>query len=113
MRNSQTVEIQLWSAKRLFASLQGEKIDLVKIDVEGHEATVLTACQADLGRLRPRAILFEDHAQSAAPEGSIGHIFRSIGFRVFGVKKRLTRLESVSIFTASDCVYNDYLAVPA
>ena len=76
-RNSRTVEIQLWSAKRLFASLQGEKIDLVKIDVEGQEEVVLKACQADLNRLRPRAIFFEDHTQSSAPDGSIGRIFRS------------------------------------
>jgi FkbM family methyltransferase len=110
--NSHTVEIQLWSAKRLFASLQGEKIDLIKIDAEGHEETILKACQAELNRLRPRAIFFEDHTQSSAPDGSIGRIFSSIGYRVLGVKKRLTRLEFVSISTARDCVYNDYLALP-
>lgn len=111
-KNKHTVEIQLWSAKRLFASLQGEKIDLVKIDVEGHEETVLKASQEDLNRLRPRAIFFEDHAQSAAPDGPIGRIYRSIGYQVFGVKKRLTRLDFVSIHAAKDCIYNDYLAVP-
>ena len=111
-KNKHTVEIQLWSAKRLFASLQGEKIDLVKIDVEGHEETVLKASQEDLNRLRPRAIFFEDHAQSAAPDGPIGSIYRNIGYQVFGVKKRLTRLDFVSIHAAKDCIYNDYLAVP-
>jgi FkbM family methyltransferase len=111
-KNKHTVEIQLWSAKRLFASLQGEKIDIVKIDVEGHEETVLKASQEDLNRLRPRAIFFEDHAQSAAPDGPIGRIYRSIGYQVFGVKKRLTRLDFVSIHAAEDCIYNDYLAVP-
>jgi FkbM family methyltransferase len=110
-RNSHTVEIQLWSAKHLFASLEDEKIDLVKIDVEGHEETVLKACQPALNRLRPRAIFFEDHTRSSAPDGSIGRIFRSIGYQVLGVKKRLTRLEFISISTARDCVYNDYLAV--
>jgi FkbM family methyltransferase len=111
-QNSRTVEIQLWSAQRLFASLQDEKIDLIKIDVEGYEETVLKACQAEFNRLRPRAIFFEDHTQSSAPDGSIGRIFRNIGYRVLGVKKRLTRLEFVSISTARDCVCNDYLAVP-
>jgi FkbM family methyltransferase len=111
-RNSHSVMVELWSTRRLFASLQGEKIDLVKIDVEGHEATVLKACETHFGRVRPRAILFEDHTQSAAPDGSIGQIFERIGYRVFGVKKHLTRLEFVSITTASDCAYNDYLAVP-
>ena len=111
-RNNHTVEIQLWSAKRLFASFQGEKIDLVKVDVEGYEETVLKACQAELNQLRPRAIFFEDQTQSSAPDGSIGRIFRSIGYRVLGVKKHLTSLEFISISTTRDCVYNDYLAVP-
>jgi len=111
-QNDYTVEIQLWSAQRLFASLKGERIDLVKIDVEGHEETILKACQDELNRLRPRAILFEDHTQSSAPDGSIGCIFRSIGYRVLGVKKHLTRLEFVPISTALDCVCNNYLALP-
>jgi FkbM family methyltransferase len=112
-RNSHSVMVELWSTRRLFASLQGEKIDLVKIDVEGHETTVLKACETHFGQVRPRAILFEDHTRSAAPDGSIGQIFERIGYRVFGVKKHLMRLEFVSITTASDCAYNDYLAVPA
>ena len=111
-QNTHTVEVQLWSAEHLFKSLQGQKIDLVKIDVEGHEETVLKASQADLNRLRPRAIFFEDHAQSAAPDGTIGRLFKSIGYKVLGVKKRLTKLDFVSINSARECVYNDYLAVP-
>lgn len=111
-RNSHSVMVELWSTGRLFASLQGEKIDIVKIDVEGHEATVLKACETHFRQVRPRAILFEDHTQSAAPDGPIGQIFERIGYRVFGVKKHLTRLEFVSITTARDCAYNDYLAVP-
>lgn len=111
-QNKHSVMVELWSTKRLFESLQSDKIDLVKIDVEGHEATVLRACETHFGRVRPRAILFEDHTRSAAPDGSIGQIFERIGYRVLGVKKHLTRLEFVSITTARDCAYNDYLAVP-
>ena len=60
-QNSHTVEVQLWSAQRLFASLKDERINIIKIDAEGYEATILKACQAELDRLRPRAIFFEDH----------------------------------------------------
>lgn len=109
--NRSTVEIALWSAKRLFASLSGNKIDLIKLDVEGHEERVLTACQPELDRLRPRAVFFESRGQSAAPGGSIGNIFRSMGYQVLGVKKRLTNYEFVPISSTRDCVYNDYLAV--
>lgn len=111
-QSSRTVEIQLWSARRLFACVRGEKIDLVKIDVESHEETVLKACQAELAHLRPRAIFFEAHSQSAAPDGSIGRIFKGIGYQVLGVKKRLTRVDFVPISAARDCAYNDYLAIP-
>jgi FkbM family methyltransferase len=112
-QNKQSVKVELWSTKRLFESVQGEKIGVVKIDVEGHEATVLRACEVYFGQVRPRAILFEDHTRSAGPDGSLGQIFGRIGYRVFGVKKHLTRLEFVPITAARDCEYNDYLAVPA
>ena len=110
--NSHTVKIQIWSAQRLFASIKGSKIDLIKIDAEGHEEAILKACKTELGLLRPRVILFEDLTQSAAPDGSIGRIFRSIRYRVFGVRRRLIRLDLVPISSARDCIYTDYLAVP-
>ena len=110
-RSSQSVEIELWSARRFFASIRGENVDLVKIDVEGHEEIVLKACEAELNSLRPRAILFENQTRSAAPDGAIGRILRNIGYQVSGVKKSFMKLDLVPVSTAADCVYNDYLAV--
>jgi hypothetical protein len=112
-RNANSVEIKLWSAKHLFDSIQGQNIDLVKIDIEGYEETVLRACKANLAHIRPRAILFEDHKRSAAPDGKIGKLFGEIGYTVVGIKKRLTRLEIMPLLTSADCTSVYYLATPS
>lgn len=70
--------IQLWSAKTLFEATKGEKIDLVKIDVEGHEEIVLRGCESEFARLRPKAIVFENQTGTAAPTGSLGRIFNRL-----------------------------------
>lgn len=57
-------------------------LDIVKIDVEGHEQTVFTGMKDELARLKPRAILFEDQLQLAAPKGAIGSILLDIGYKV-------------------------------
>jgi FkbM family methyltransferase len=110
-RRSNSAAIQLWSAKTLFAAMKGQKVDLVKVDVEGHEETVLRECEADLTRLKPRAILFENQTALAAPSKSLGGIFRRMGYRVYGLRKGMTKVSLAPIATARDCVYNDYLAV--
>lgn len=110
--NGKTVPVALWSAERLFSQIEANSIDLVKIDVEGHEETVIRSCSITFERLRPRAIFFEDHTHSAAADGAIGSILDRIGYRVFGIKKRLTKLDMVPLFNRGDCIYNDYLAVP-
>jgi FkbM family methyltransferase len=88
-----------------------EKVDLVKIDVEGHESLVLKGMEEELCRLRPRAILFEDHTKSAAPDGEIGSILGRCGYKVYGVRKTLftTNLDLVETF--DDCDLSDYIAV--
>ena len=87
------------------------QVDLVKIDVEGHELVVLQAMEDDLRRLRPRAILFEDQTGEAGPEGAIGTIFGALGYEIFGVKKSLAATQLVPLRGRTDCRYNDYLAL--
>lgn len=110
-RTGEAVQVDLWSADRLFSSAKIDKLDLVKIDVEGHEEEVISACIEQFRRLRPRAILFETLTNKAAPDGEIGSILKSIGYDIFGVKKRLTRIEMPPIKTRGDCVYLDYVAM--
>lgn len=88
-----------------------ERLELIKIDVEGHELPILESMADELARLRPRAILFEHHGTEAAPDGKIGRILNAAGYTVFGVRKRLLRTQLVPITCAADCRTNDYLAL--
>ena len=96
------------------ASLRDDRqaVNLVKIDVEGHELTILKACQEQLACARPRAVLFEDHTRSTAPDGELGKLFAEMGYRVYSVRKHLTRLEYQPLLSADDCNSVDYLATP-
>lgn len=64
-----------------------------------------------LKRLRPRAVLFEHQGKEAMPYGSLGSLFNEIHYKVFGIKKHLTKFRLVPIREASDCLYNDYVAI--
>lgn len=88
------------------------RVDLIKIDVEGHELPIFLSMAQELARLRPRAILFEHHGRLAAPEGEIGQVLAHAGYRIYGIRKRLLKTELVPINQASDCGMNDYLALP-
>jgi len=107
--SANTVEVAVWSARRLLESAPG-RINLVKIDVEGHEAVVLDALKDGLATHRPRAVLFEDHTKSAAPGGVIRRIFDDLGYRVFGICKKLTKLKLCEIHSIDECTCNDYVA---
>lgn len=96
------------NAAKLLASM--DRLDLIKIDVEGHEEPVFRAIGAELVRLKPRAILFEDHGTDAAPSGKIGTILNQAGYVIRGVDKRLFKTRLVPVRSAADCRTNDYLA---
>jgi hypothetical protein len=93
-------------------SLQPARIDLIKIDVEGHEESVFRGLEPFLAKYRPRLIMFEDHGTQASPDAPIGLLLARIGYSVFGVRKKLTKLAFERISSATDCQYNDYVAVP-
>lgn len=88
-----------------------DRVDLIKIDVEGHEAVVFRELKEELRRLRPRAILFEDQTGEAAPDGAIGSVLGDLGYRTFSVKKELLRTRLLPVTGRSDCGANDYLAL--
>jgi FkbM family methyltransferase len=93
----------------LLASM--ERVDLIKIDVEGHEEQVLRAIEDQLRRLMPRAIVFEDQGLHAAPQGKIGAILGRAGYRVLGIDKQLFQTRLVPVHSKTDCRFNDYLAL--
>jgi FkbM family methyltransferase len=111
-RNGPSTEVvEMWSVDRMLAETTLSKIDLIKLDVEGHEEQVLSALMPALKQFRPRAILFEDQSNKSAPNRPIGVLLRTAGYRVFGLKKYLTKLHATPITSEADCLYNDYVAM--
>lgn len=104
---SGTVSVPVLASSQFFYDNGIDKIDLVKIDVEGHEAKVLSSCKGRLAQLQPRAVLFEDHDGRSISGGPIAGIFAEIGYDIFGIKKYLTKLELINGYFGT----NDYIAI--
>jgi FkbM family methyltransferase len=103
------MEIRLVSADALLKTL--DRLDLMKVDIEGHEETLFRAGREQLERLQPRAILFEDQAHAPGPDGWIDEILSGIGYDIFGVKKSLFATRLVAVSAANRTAFHDYLAV--
>lgn len=91
-----------------------DRLDLVKIDVEGHEEAVLRTLHPILSRWRPRAVLFEHDGNLQDPASGVARGFRELDYRVLGIHKRLTRYELVPVerLAAEGKRAHDYVAVP-
>ena len=103
------IVVPAFAAGALLAGV--DRVDLVKIDVEGHEEAVLTSMRSELQRLKPRAILFEDHDTGAAPNGPLGSILTGLGYSILGIQKKLLSTRLVPVAGSEDCRFNDYIAV--
>lgn len=60
------------------------KVDLIKIDVEGHELPIFQSMADELRRMRPRAILFEQQSGDGSSGRPIGSILKAAGYKVYG-----------------------------
>jgi FkbM family methyltransferase len=102
------IEIEVRQAGAILEGM--DRVDLIKIDVEGYEEPIFRSAAGALARLRPRAILFEDQTGAAAPKGAIGSILAGLGYRIFGIDKGLWRTRLKEINSEADCRFNDYIA---
>lgn len=83
-----------------------EKIDLIKIDVQGHELKALQSMKRTLERLRPRAIIFEDD------DGQLHEIARFLkgsGYTTQAIQKTMLGFKIRDI--SADC--DNYIAISA
>jgi FkbM family methyltransferase len=87
------------------------RVDLVKVDVEGHEETILESAKEYLRANQPRIVVFEEKGAKGAPEGNIGKMFNEIGYKIFGLQKKLFKNVLYPIRSVADCVSRDYVAV--
>ena len=74
--------------ERLDALVSETRIDVMKVDVEGHELAVLKGASALLDRRAIRNIVFEEHGGAKSPVClyllSKGYKLFSLGWRTFG-----------------------------
>lgn len=107
--DASTVAVPLLPADAVLGKL--DAIDLVKIDVEGHEDAVFRSARTVFAARQPRAILFEEQKGQAGPGGPIGGLLADIGYKVHGISKTLTSTSLTPATDANAHDFNDFLAV--
>ena len=105
------IDVQMVSGERLFELSGLDRIDVIKIDVEGFEETVLRALATTIQSRRPRAVLFEHHGDLSPPDAPIRRQLESCGYRLLGIRKSLLKQKLVPIEALSGGAH-DYVAVP-
>lgn len=108
------IEIPLITGSSLVEQAGTDRIDLVKIDVEGHEANVIGTLAKVFEKHRPRAVLFEHFDDLTDPSSVIRQVFDQLDYEIAGVQKRLTRWDLVPIdeLKRRGLAANDYVATP-
>jgi FkbM family methyltransferase len=66
----------------------GERVGILKLDVEGHEYDALSGGRRALEEGRVRDIFFEDHDPMPT---AVGALLESYGYRLFSIRQRLSR----------------------
>jgi hypothetical protein len=86
----------------------------VKIDVEGHEAEVLRTLAPIFESHKPKVIVFEHYGDLNDPESVVRGILDELGYRIFGIQKKLLRWEAVELeeMAKRKLGATDYMATP-
>lgn len=83
----------------------GERLDFVKIDVEGHEIHVLNGARGVIGRFRPAVLIEVDPprlAEAGSSPAALQAYFDALGYRAF-VSER-TRLREIALGAVDELV---------
>jgi len=108
---SQRLSVELLTGKSLLTRIGFPRIDLVKIDVEGHEHAVLRTLLSSFGNSKPRAIVFEHHARFAGSERALYDLLISSGYELLGIRKALRAWRLVPVVSAdTGPFFCDYVA---
>ncbi len=111
----ETVQIELVTGTKLLELSGLDRVDLIKIDVEGHEEVVIRSLAPVLEKHRPRAVLFEHDKNLSDPASVIRGVFEQSGYKLLGIEKSLLRwsLTDLKTLTDSGRRAHDYVAVPS
>ncbi len=80
----EAVGVELHTLDRIVAEHRLDRIDLIKIDVEGHERRVLDGAAASLARFRP-ALAIETGHETAGDRAAIHDRLCGLGYRLLGI----------------------------
>jgi FkbM family methyltransferase len=80
----QTLQVPLRSLDSLAAERSLTRLDLIKLDVEGHERLVLDGAAAVLPRFRPVLVMETGH-EAAGDRQAIHDRLRGLGYRMLGI----------------------------
>ncbi len=113
-QGARTAHVRLISAETLLRECGLDRLDLVKIDVEGHEEAVIRSLGPVLKRLRPNAAVFEHGGDLSAADSSICKTLDEAGYDVRGVRKSLTAwsLATLDEMREGGFQCHDYVATP-
>lgn len=102
-------QIELRNSGDEFSQL--ERLDILKIDIEGHEWTMLNSAKEQLHRLFPKAILYEDNQRTSGPTQKLGILMEELGYDVYGLHKRLTKTDLTLVNEGNSTQFHDFIAV--
>lgn len=107
------ITVPLVNGEALMKQSGLDRIDLIKIDVEGHELQVLATLAPLIEKFRPRGVLFE-HRDPFDPASPIRRLFDPIGYEIRGIVKSLNgwTLRRVAESLSGQRRPHDYLATP-
>ena len=106
-----TIDVQLISGERLFELSGLDRVDLIKIDVEGFEEPVIAALAEMIRSQRPRAVLFEHHGDLNRVDAPIRVILEGCGYRLLGLRKTLFGNQLIPLEKRPEQAH-DYVAIP-
>lgn len=111
------IEVPLLTADEFVAEKRFERLDIVKLDVQRHEESVLNGAVATIRRFRPTVMMecyFDDLDKPGQPLFKSFNAAGNYGFfePVSGLKMSLDQFKNSSIFNKSSSRYVDLFFVP-
>ncbi|MBC7835859.1 MAG: FkbM family methyltransferase [Phycisphaerales bacterium] len=113
-QSARTVQVSLFTAPQLLERIGLRTVNLIKIDVEGHEEAVLRSLAPVLSVHRPRAVVFEHYGDPTTAGSPIKKIFDSIDYRILAVRRGLFRwrlMDAAAVLRSGRRV-RDFVGVP-
>lgn len=108
-----TVEVPVRRLAEYAAQIGLDRVDFIKMDVEGFEHEVVVGAQSLLARAAPRVIILEEHAGRQADgklPPSLDALSR-LGYDIFGISKTLMTVSLKAVAADDVPESHDYAAI--